>query len=155
MRQKILVPLDGTEFAEAILEDVVDLAAGGRADVVLLRVGTLPQQIMIENGRLIYLDEQLGWLEDEITAYLNMVERRLRARGLSIEFAMRYGDPASEILRYAEENECTMIAMASHRRTGLEALWHGSVARHIYDKATVPVLLKKWSEDKIAVLRAA
>lgn len=154
MRQKILVPLDGSPFAEGILEEVEDLAAGERAEVVLFRVGSLPREVMVESGRVIYLDEQLSWIEGEVESYLATVERRLKARGLEVRSATAFGDPATEILQYAQENHITLIAMATHARTGLEALWRGSVARSVYQRATVPVFLKKWSE-KEAALKAA
>lgn len=154
MRQKILVPLDGSDFAEGILEDVVDLAAGGRADVVLVGVGSLPQEVMIDAGRAIYVDEQLNWVEQEMQAYLHQVERRLRARGLEVETATGFGDAVSEILRYAESNGVTLIAMATHARAGLDALLHRSVARNVYHRATVPVLLKKWKEREVAAKAA-
>jgi len=154
MMQKILVPLDGTDFAESVLEDVEDLAAGGRAEVVLLRIGDLPREVVIENGRVFYLDEQTSWAETEMTEYLNAIERRLRARGLQVQSATSFGDPVSEVLRYTEENGITLIAMATHARKGLEGLWRGSIARSVYERAAVPVLLKRWSE-KEAALRAA
>lgn len=154
MMQKILVPLDGSDFAEGIIDEVADLAAGGRAEVVLFQVGTLPQELVVDNGRTIYLDEQLGWVESGIKDYLRMVERRLKARGLRVESAMSFGDPVAEILRYAREKDVTLIAMATHGRTGLEAIWRGSVARDVYQKASVPVLLKRRSV-KEAGLRAA
>ena len=154
MTQRILVPLDGSDFAESVLGEVEELAAGGRAEVVLFRVGHLPQDVMIESGRVFYLDEQTSWVESEMLEYLKTVERRLRARGLGVESATSLGDTATEILRYAHENDITMIAMTTHGRKGLDALWRGSVARDVYHRASVPVLLKRWSE-KVAVMRAA
>ncbi len=152
--QKILVPLDGSDFAEAVLDEVQQLAAGRQAEVILFRVGSLPHEVVVENGRVIYLDEQLTWIESEITDYLRMVERRYGARGLQVRTAMSFGDPVTEILRFANENDVTLIAMATHGRSGLEALWRGSVARDVYQRASVPVLLKRWSE-KEAALKAA
>ncbi|MDP2727769.1 MAG: universal stress protein [Dehalococcoidia bacterium] len=150
MTQKILVPLDGSDFAEAILDDVVGLAAGGRAEVVLLRVQEAPTEVMVEQGRVIYLDEQMSWVESEMTEYLKIVERRLRSRGMQVTSAMSFGDTATEILRYAQDNDVDLIAMTTHARSGLEALWRGSVARDVYYKASVPVLLKRLSEKEVA-----
>lgn len=154
MRQKILVPLDGSDFAEAILEEVEELAAGGQAEVILFRVGPWPREVMVEGGRVIYLDEQLSWAESEMVDYLKAVERRLGALGREVRSAVAFGDPASEILRYAGENGVSLIAMATHARRGLESLWRSSVARRVYQGSTVPVLLKKWT-GKEAVLKAA
>ena len=149
--QKILVPLDGSDFAEAVLDEVQELASGNRAEVILFRVGPLPQEVVVENGRVIYLDEQLNWTESEMTDYLRMVERRYRARGLQVRTAIGFGDPVTEILRFANENNVTLIAMATHGRSGLEALWRGSVARGVYRRALTPVLLKRWSQKEAAL----
>ncbi len=53
------------------------------------------------------------------------------------------GDPAREILRVAAENECDLIVMGTHGRTGLERVLMGSVAEAVSRKAPCPVLTAK------------
>lgn len=153
MMQRILVPLDGNDFGEAILGEVEELAAGGKAEVVLFRVGQLPQ-VLEEDGWVAYVDQQMAWAKSDMTDYLEKLERRLKARGLQVQSAISFGEPAAEILRYAEEKGITLIAMTTHARTGLEALWRGSVARRVYQGAKVPVLLKRLSEKEVALQAA-
>lgn len=53
------------------------------------------------------------------------------------------GDPATEILRAAEETKCDVILMGTHGRTGLSRLLMGSVAEQVVRKAPCPVVTVK------------
>jgi nucleotide-binding universal stress UspA family protein len=50
------------------------------------------------------------------------------------------GDPAMEILKLAEEEDCDLIVMGTHGLTGLERLLMGSVAEKVLRRAPCPVL---------------
>lgn len=50
------------------------------------------------------------------------------------------GDPASEIIRVADEIKPDLIVMATHGRTGLSHLLLGSVAERVVREAPCPVL---------------
>jgi nucleotide-binding universal stress UspA family protein len=147
MYKKVLVPLDGSVFAEGVLGEIIKLARAEGSEVVLLRVGALPRRTIQEGGRTIYLDEQLAWSRRELEEYLGLVRRRLRALGLRTRIATAFGDPAEEILRYAREEGVDLIAMSTHGRSGLAALLHHNVARKVQRGAQVPVLLKRVGEE--------
>lgn len=53
------------------------------------------------------------------------------------------GDPATEIVRLAEEENADMIVVGTHGRTGITRLVLGSVAEHVMRRATCPVLTCK------------
>ncbi len=53
------------------------------------------------------------------------------------------GEPAREILRFAESNKIDLIVMGSHGRTGLSRLLTGSVAEAVIRRSPVPVLTVK------------
>jgi nucleotide-binding universal stress UspA family protein len=76
------------------------------------------------------------------------VERRLRAiepstEGAHFEHRLVRGEPASEILRLAEEESAEMIVMGTHGRKGVMRALMGSVAEQVARNATCPVLLVK------------
>jgi len=50
------------------------------------------------------------------------------------------GDPAEEILNYAENEDIDMIIIGTHGRKGLEKILFGSVAGEIIKMSPVPVL---------------
>jgi len=60
-----------------------------------------------------------------------------------VEHLMTEGDPATEILRLAEESKCDLIVMGTHGRTGLRRLLMGSVAEQVVRKAPCPVFTLK------------
>jgi nucleotide-binding universal stress UspA family protein len=59
---------------------------------------------------------------------------------VTVEHHLKEGDPATEILRLAEERKVDVIVMGTHGRTGLGRLLMGSVAEQIVRKAPCPVL---------------
>lgn len=61
----------------------------------------------------------------------------------SVKHLVREGDPATEIVRVADEEACDAIVIGSHGRSGLGRLLIGSVADAVLRKATCPVLVVK------------
>ena len=51
------------------------------------------------------------------------------------------GDPADEIMKFADEQDIDLIVMATHGRKGLDRTLMGSVADHVIKNAPVPVLI--------------
>jgi nucleotide-binding universal stress UspA family protein len=60
-----------------------------------------------------------------------------------ITHRLELGDPASEILRVAEEIKCDLIVLGSHGRGAIARLLMGNVAEHVVRRATCPVLVVK------------
>lgn len=62
------------------------------------------------------------------------------AEGLTFKIQAVVGDPPEEILRYAKEQDISMIVMGATGRRGLEKAVFGSVADHVIRSSSVPVL---------------
>jgi nucleotide-binding universal stress UspA family protein len=135
MFARILVPLDGSDLAEAVLAEVSELATLHGAEVVLLRVALAHALPGVDQTEL-----QVRAVE-EAESYLARVEGRLRARGIKAESAVRYGRAAEEILDHIESCGADLIAMATHGRSGIQRWVLGSVAESVLRGAAVPVLL--------------
>lgn len=72
----------------------------------------------------------------------------LRNAGYDALIEVRFGDdPADEIVAYANEGGVDMIAMATHGRSGLSKILHGSVAQNVLQNVTIPVLLLPVREE--------
>jgi universal stress protein A len=56
---------------------------------------------------------------------------------------VRFGDPASEIRKFAEEEQVDLIILATHGRTGLKHMVMGSVAERVVRLSNIPVLAVK------------
>ncbi len=135
MTSKILVPLDGSPVAEAILQPVQKLASQMSAEVTLL-------QVQSESGVLSFVNERETF---EASAYLKVHVMALQEQGITAHHVIRTGDPATEIVDYATVNNMDMIAMSTHGRTGISRALMGSVAEKVVRQSPLPVLLIKAS----------
>lgn len=151
MYNKILVPLDGTESAESVIQFLQELAVPP-AEVVFLRVALpIEHDILGESGRVIPIWEQRVSLETNYEHYLRKVGAALRRRGVKLTTDVRFGKPAREIAAAARAHGADLIAMSSHGRTGLNRLIHGSVSAAVLRMSRVPVLVLNTSKVAGAV----
>lgn len=63
-----------------------------------------------------------------------------RTETSSLESAIVEGSPPTQITQYAEENDCDVIIMGTHGRSGVDRLLLGSVAERVVRSSPVPVL---------------
>jgi nucleotide-binding universal stress UspA family protein len=66
---------------------------------------------------------------------------KLQQAGYTASTAIRFGEPAREILNLIIEEKVDLVAMTSHGRTGLSRLMFGSVTEEILREAPAPVLV--------------
>nr|WP_231512990.1 universal stress protein [Haloferax mediterranei] len=59
----------------------------------------------------------------------------------TVSTAIRVGDPAREIIRYAEERDVDTIVIGSHGRSFVVRMLLGSVAEAVVRRAPTPVLV--------------
>jgi nucleotide-binding universal stress UspA family protein len=74
-------------------------------------------------------------------AYLEKLADDVRAKGLTVNCTLALGDPASEILRVAAEEQVDLIAMATHGHRFLADVLKGATADRVRHLAKVPVLM--------------
>jgi nucleotide-binding universal stress UspA family protein len=158
MFQKILVPLDGSDLAEAALAPALELAGltGGR--LVLLRVVPPPPALAMAAADPVtgtglaaaYVDPvELVEVEEEVAdEYLRELRGRLPGGSAPYVFRLRQGEPAREIVSAAEAEGADLIAMSTHGRAGLERLFLGSVADEVLRRTHIPLLLLRPAEDE-------
>ena len=73
--------------------------------------------------------------------YLEQVARQLRADGFRAETKLALGDPATEIIKIAEMEDCDLIAMAGHGHRFFGDLFHGSTITQVRHQTTIPLLV--------------
>ncbi|MBI4013332.1 MAG: universal stress protein [Candidatus Rokubacteria bacterium] len=140
MAKRILLPLDQSLTAEAVVPLVADAARGGGGAVRLLHVAPIPQALVNKEGRVVaFVDQEFERLETEGLDYLRTIEAKLD--GLPVECVVRFGDPLEEILREAEAFGADLIAVTTSGRSGISRVALGSVAEQVFRKAPVAVLL--------------
>jgi nucleotide-binding universal stress UspA family protein len=142
MAKRILVPLDRSLGAEAVVPIVAAAARASGATVRLLHVEPVPQNRVTEEGRVVaYADQEMARLEAEGLDYLRVVE--MQFQGAGVECVVRFGDPVTEILREAEAFGAELIVVTTEGRSALGRVLLGSVAEHIVRKAEAPVMLMR------------
>jgi|GEM_PF-1515678 len=142
--ETILVPLDGSPGSESVLAAAADVARARGARLRLLRVAPPAPAVSVDGRTVSYADQETARIENEARGYL----RRLAARlgGVGVDRAVRFGDPAAEIVRDADESHADLVAMATRRGGRLRAAFRRSVTRRVEREADVPVLLVPYGQ---------
>jgi nucleotide-binding universal stress UspA family protein len=149
MFKKILVPLDGSDLAAKIIPQVETLAKQINAQVTLLSVGS--SDVCATGAAKPAAAAPCP--EVPLANHLEQITGKLRAAGIEADWVYKEGQPAHEIVAYADENKVDLIAMASHG-AGAVAWVLGSVAKRVMDHATVSVLLFRVAEVKPPTLKS-
>jgi nucleotide-binding universal stress UspA family protein len=139
----ILIPLDGSELAEAAIEPAIALGSLVDARYTLLRV-VLPVPFVIAPSAAAPVFDERGATRSQTDAdeYLDKTAVRLRERGLHVNVeAIVHLAPALGVLDCAEDEDVGLIAMATHGRGGWSRVALGSVADKVMRGSTVPILL--------------
>ena len=139
MAKRILVPLDRSEHAEAVLPIVADLARSSGASVRLMHVAGFPERRYGDYGRVVaYESQEVERITFSRLDYLREAEARLE--GVPVESVVRFGDPADEIAHEAEVFGADLVAVTDPRRGWFSRLF-GSVADALRRKSAVPLLV--------------
>jgi nucleotide-binding universal stress UspA family protein len=142
MLKNILVCLDGSSLSEAILPLVAELAKKSGSKVVLLNVIVVPTLITslgkteIEPTQATQLTDQ----EEDVDYYLENIAGTLREKGLDVECVTVAGTIEESIITYARTYQISLIALATHGRSGLSRFILGSTAETVLRKSGIPVL---------------
>ncbi len=146
----LLVTLDGTIEAEAILNPVSELACQLNTTLHLLRViqPTIPLEelgdwvdINLYRGNNYISTHAFEYLKQKTENYLDSIQKRLSDQKVKSIKVVKVGEPSEEIVRYAQEIDAGLIAMASHGRGRVSQLLLGSVAAAVTNESGLPVML--------------
>lgn len=142
MYQTILVPVDGSTRAEAILSHVENLAKQNKAKVVLLKVEE--EAILLERDEVIDIEKSQKEFEARIEdskVYLGTLKSKFHDKGITIVTRLARGPVVKAILNVANEIGADLIAIATHGFGGLARVSYGSVAAGVLQAADIPILL--------------
>lgn len=143
MIERIVVPLDGSLAAEAILPQVRRVLHRSDSEIILVQAVPVP---MVEDA-IVLAEAQIGAAREYL---LGQVER-LEKQGVRVKHVLRIGAAVGVILEVVESEKATMIALATHGATGLKRFLLGSIAEDVIRNSPVPVLLVRpfWSYDLV------
>jgi nucleotide-binding universal stress UspA family protein len=149
MTRNIMVPLDGTRFAEAALPHAMQIAKRDGATLHLVIVWP-PLPAIVDTAEWIQqLEEWENTRRAEDRAYIGEMARRVGdVLGTEVLAAYLSGQPEDELASWAMQEKIDLIVMATHGHGSIGRAWLGSVADRMVRKGNVPVMLIRPSESK-------
>ena len=136
MYHRILVAIENSAADRTILTHVAGLARLTGAELLLVHVA--------DGWAARHFDELKLRESEEMKsdrAYLEGLRDDLRKSGFTVDARLARGDPASELIRVAEEQQVDLIAMSTHGHRFLSDVLHGTTADRVRHLVKVPVLL--------------
>jgi nucleotide-binding universal stress UspA family protein len=158
-QHKVLVPTDGSEFSRQVLPYLRSLLDPRQFTVTLLRVASAPEGLTTppprplalegwhmgyggtDKGHPIFQSQVWEGLKTELRDELEPEIHLLTQAGFQVVTVVRFGDPAEEIIDVAENEDVSLVVMATHGRSGLERLVMGSVAEAVLRRLHIPVMM--------------
>jgi nucleotide-binding universal stress UspA family protein len=134
MYRRILVAVENSPADKAILGHVRQLAAMTGAELLLVHVA---DGWAARNFDSLKLRESEEMKADRL--YLDQLAASMPDLKVTTELAM--GDPASELIRLAEERHPDLIAMSTHGHRFLNDLIRGTTVSKVRHMVRIPVLL--------------
>lgn len=138
MIRRMLIPLDGSKTAEQVLPYARTFARGLKLPVELLAVVDVGSLLTsVETAR--FFDNLVEEESGKSKEYLEKIAARFV--GSRVKRSVEQGSAAEAIIEKAATDESTLIAMATHGRSGLNRWLLGSVAEKVLRATTNPLLL--------------
>jgi nucleotide-binding universal stress UspA family protein len=148
---KILVPLDGSKYSEAVLPHIENIAPKLNARIYLLKVVEPTYHIypiydesayyggtgMVE---MPYTEEEMEPIKAAAEEYIISVNHKLTAEGIKTSHKVKVGSAAEEIIRAEEEMGVDMVAMSTHGHSGFGRWEHGNIADKVLHGGNKPLL---------------
>jgi len=139
-KMTVLVPLDGSELAETVLDHVRGLTkqfGTQSVDIVLLRVCEMfshPHHHYPPTMPLTweeYLKYETKRCKQICLTYLSGVRKRLKKEGLNVRLGVPVGNPAEAIVEYVDKNPVSLIVLSTHGHTGVGQWAFANVANKV------------------------
>jgi nucleotide-binding universal stress UspA family protein len=141
MFDTVVVATDGSESAERAVTVALDLAARFDAAVHALYV--------VDAGEVAESPPDVREeLEDALRAAGEAALSFVDDRDDAVRTAVREGDPAIEVIEYAESIDADLVATGTRGRHGEHAFLLGSVAEAVVRRAPMPVLTVRQLADE-------
>jgi nucleotide-binding universal stress UspA family protein len=150
----MLVPLDGSKVAEQVLPYARFFARALQVPVELVSVIDLEALSALSNpaeGR--YLDSLVAERMHGAAGYLQTVGRTFA--GSRVDCSVEKGKPEEIVIQKAAADTGTLIAMATHGRSGIQRWLLGSIAEKVLLGAANHVLLVRATEAGLTTAEAA
>lgn len=148
MFKKILVPVDGSDYAYLAAQRAIFMAAKQGGLVTLLHVINYGQSSRGNHLRPSLKNEHMDQLEQEASALLGQVKTNLdliqaadKDERVLVESELAWGNPSEVIVEKAKGGGYNLIVMGSRGLGAISGLLLGSVSDRVVKLAPCPVLI--------------
>ena len=141
----LLCPIDGSESSIEALDAAARFAADQHAKLTICTVVDAARAAAMAFGDARMTGACMEAMESEATAMLHDAAARVKDVAAT-EIVALQGLPVDSIVEHAADNDCDLIVMGSHGRSGLSRALLGSVAEGVLRHATMPVMVFRWSK---------
>lgn len=138
--KKILVAIDGSEYAKRGFDFATGLASGTGAQLYVIIV---VQPIRVIGMRRQVRKSLMSFYEREAHALSTEYDAIAKTRGVNVKAIIARGNPAKEILSAASDNGVDMIVVGSRGLGGIRGLLLGSVSNAVVQNSKMPVMVVK------------
>jgi nucleotide-binding universal stress UspA family protein len=151
--KKILIPLDPDSIHDASLVVAESLAKSFKAEFHLLSIIPTLSTLGDEQsaaGNLMpatthaYLDLKVDNVKKDLQTHIDTLDKD----NVKVTAEVARGDPASLIVKAAEQSGADMVILSTHRKAGMGAFWARSVAPKVAQKTKTPLLLIPLSQNE-------
>jgi nucleotide-binding universal stress UspA family protein len=145
MYKHILIPTDGSASADKAVRAGIDFAREAGAKVTLFTAVPEyipPSSVEYLSRSAVSLEEHERRSRENALGVLYKALEQARAAGVECHSDYAQSDhPNRAIVEACKRHQCDAIFMASHARTGLAALWHGSETMEVITHSDVPTVV--------------
>jgi universal stress protein A len=140
--RQVLFCTDFSDYSREALRVAVDYAKVFGSELIILHVINSSQlgYPSIEEGMPMDIRAALDNIQESVDKALNLLAAECQDSVRSVHVASKIGSPAHEIVRFADENQISLIVMGTHGFTGIKHLIMGSTAENVVRTAACPVL---------------
>ena len=131
MFNTIIVPTDGSKYAEKAEDVAISMAKNFQGKLVVVH---------IIDEKLIYPFEVL---EEEGKEILEKARIKGEDQGVEVDTVLIVGNPAHDMAKIVDKTDADLVVIASHGKTGLQKLLMGSVAESTLKTVKIPIMLVK------------
>ena len=138
--QKILVPIDFSDYSKKALKYTIDFAKQFNAKIILVYViEPLMYPADLSMGQMVIPQSTVD-LGEKSKAELEVLAKNEIGDQLNFDTIVKTGKPFIEIIETAAETDSDLIIISTHGHTGVEHLLFGSTSEKVVRKAPCPVL---------------
>ncbi|MBL8998576.1 MAG: universal stress protein [Gemmatimonadetes bacterium] len=149
--ERIVVPLDGSTFAEHALDVAETMGRAFKSEVTLVSVVSGESAAATDSRGRTRLERS------EVADYLVREAARLEGNGIESAFTVRRGAVAEEVDNLADDMQADLIVLATHGRSGVERMLLGSMAHELVRITDTPLLLvrptDRWTSRSVQFRR--